>query len=142
MKKTTGKSPTEYAKKGMNQNHGEFEDEFPFFSECIEYAKQIVDHQNLNAENIDDLLTIMAIDNESESVLEYIEEKSSKEQLQIIIELGITHNLMGARWQVAELIYRTNVPNAIELLNVLKRDPCEYVSRRANNCLSLIETST
>ena len=142
MEKNFGKSPKEYAEKGMNQNHGEFEDAFPLFAECITYAKYIVDSDTLEADKLDDLLTIMAFDNESENVLEYIEEKSYGKQVQRIIELGVTHIQMGARWQIAELIYRTNDPNAEKLLNVLKNDPHEYVSRRAENCLSLIETST
>jgi len=138
MERTIGKSQEEYAKNGMNQNHGEFEDEYPLFEECITYAKYIVDSGTLETEKINDLLTIMAFDNESENVLEYIEEKSTGKQLQKIIELGVTHIQMGTRWQIAELIYRTNNPNAWELLNVLKNDSHKYVSQRANNCIQLL----
>jgi len=142
MENTIGKLPQEYAEKGMNQNLGEFEDEFPFFEECITYAKEIVDCHTLDKSKIDDLITVMAFDNESENVLEYIEENSSKKQIQMIIEQGVVHLQSQARLQVAELIYRTKFQNATELLNKLKNDSNEYVSRRANNCLILLEIET
>ena len=64
--KWANKSSEEYGKSGMNQNKGEFEDDFPLFENLITYAKTIVDNNEIEPNLIDDLLNIMALDNESE----------------------------------------------------------------------------
>lgn len=53
----------------------------------------------------------MALDNESESVLDYFEDNSSEEQLQKIIEQGVSHLYSNARWQISELLYRRKPEN-------------------------------
>ena len=59
----------EYARIGMNQNKGEYEDQFPLFDEMIAYARAVVDDVGTDDSDLDDLLTIMALDNEAETVL-------------------------------------------------------------------------
>lgn len=136
-----GKSPEEYALEGMNQKNGEFEDEYPEFEKLLFYARKIVDSNKVDCSSIDELITIMALDNESESILDYIEERSSSEQLIKIIERGVSHLQPNARWQVAELIFRRFSPNYVDYLTQLSNDKHLYVKKRALNCLECIKNS-
>ena len=74
----------EYAVDGLSQLSGNCEDDFPLFSELLVSAESIVKNEYIDNEHIDDLLTIMALDNEAEHVLELIESDSSEKQLQYI----------------------------------------------------------
>ena len=132
----------EYSKKGITQIHGNYEDNFPKINELIEHGKKIVD-DNLTSDNdIDDLLTIMGIDNEAEEIMEYIEENSSDEQINRLIYIGINHPLYNARWQVAELLYRRKPQRYAEFLKILSSDSNMYVRKRAMNCLELLSDNS
>lgn len=139
--KWSNKTPEEYATHGMNQNKGEFEDNFPLFEDLLEYSKELVDNNTLDCFLIDDLITIMALDNESESVLDYIENNSSQEQLQKIIEQGVSHLYSNARWQISELLYRRKPKNFQSYLFKLSTDKNSYVRKRAQNCIESIKES-
>ena len=130
----------EYAAKGLSQLNGIFEDDFPLFSDLLSYAELIVKNEYIDNEHIDDLLTIMAIDNEAEHVLELIESDSSEKQLQYIISAGIKHPLYETRWQLAELICRRKPNNFDSLLQTLVDDSNPYVKKRAVNCLKRIKS--
>ena len=128
----------EYSKKGITQIHGNYEDDFPKINELIEYGKKIV-ADNLTSDNyIDDLLTIMGIDNEAEEIMEYIEENSSDEQIKRLVSIGINHPLHDARWQVAELLYRRKPQRYAKFLEILSSDSDMYVRKRAMNCIKMI----
>ena len=128
----------EYSKKGISQLNGNYEDNFPKINELIEHAKKIVD-DNLTSDNdMDDLLTIMGIDNEAEEIMEYIEENSSDEQINRLIYIGINHPLHDARWQVAELLYRRKPQRYADFLKILSSDSNMYVRKRAMNCIEMI----
>ncbi len=126
----------EYAVNGIPQLNGSCEDNFPLFSELLSYAELIVKNDFVDKRHIDDLLTIMAIDNEAESVLDLIESDSSDYQLEQIISLGITHPLFETRWQVAELIYRRQPIQYVSYLHELSKDSHPYVKKRAMNCIN------
>ena len=112
---------------------------YPQYNELLELAKSIVDSGTTDHEKICDLLTIMAIDNESESVLEYIQHFSSIVQLNAIIDIGISHMQKAARWQTAELIFQKKVKNYMFYLENLKNDSDEYVRKRASNLLCKLQ---
>ena len=139
--KWSKKTPEEYAVNGMDQNKGEFEDDFPLFEDLLSYSKEIVNNNILDCFRIDELITIMALDNESESVLDYIEDNSSEEQLQMIIEQGVSHVHSNARWQISELLYRRRPKNYQDYLFKLSMDKHSYVRNRTQNCIELIKTS-
>ncbi len=134
-------SPLEYAILGMNQCNGEFEDEFPFFEEMILYAIEAVDKNIIDKSVCSEVITIMAFDNESERVLDYIVEKSSNEQVLKIIEYGIVSSFFNARWQIAELAFRRKPEGFMECLLKLSQDCHPYVRKRATNCIKLQEKS-
>ena len=123
----------EYARIGMNQNKGEYEDQFPLFDEMIAYARTVVDNVVTDDSDLDDLLTIMALDNEAETVLDYVEGNSTADQFDKIIALGLKHVQPHARWQIAELLYRRKPKNYMELLYVLSQDEHPSVRQRAQN---------
>lgn len=126
----------EYASQGISQVSGSVEDDFPHFNELLACAEKIVKEDLTSADSIKDLLDIMAIDNEAESVLELIVEESSERQLNCIISVGMTHQLFEARWQLAELIYRRKPRGYEYLLFRLSEDTHPYVKKRASNCIS------
>ena len=132
-----GKSKEEYAQNGVDQRII-YEDDFPFFEELIDYSRDIVDFDVLSTEEIECLLTIMALDNEAEYVLEYIEMHSSEKQLDLLIEFGINCTYYQARWQIAELLYRRKPSKYLEKLTFLSHDSNFVVSSRAKNLLELI----
>lgn len=134
-----GKTPEQYANEGVAQIDGSEECDFPYFSKLIKHAQDIVKNNLRFDESIDELLTVMALDNESESLLEYIEEYSSNEQLEQIIQLGLIHLQSEARWQIAELLYRRKPKNYRQYLSELACDSHWYVRKRANNCIELLK---
>jgi hypothetical protein len=131
--------PESYAEYGFDKNSGVFEDDFPLFDELCEYAKKLVDNNSLELIAINDLLEILAIDNESENVIEYIEENSSEDQLNLIIANGIIHRFYHTRWQIAELIFRRQPDNAKEKISELLIDNHSYVRKRAKNLIDLLK---
>ena len=134
-----GKSEEKYGTEGVPQIYGREECDFPFFEDLLEYAKSIVDFGIMSDKEINDLFTIMAIDNESENTLDYIETHSSEEQLNKLISVGIEHIQYEGRWQLAELIYRRKVKNYENFLLFLSNDTNEVVSSRAKNLLLLLK---
>ncbi|MBQ9070594.1 MAG: hypothetical protein IJY23_04520 [Clostridia bacterium] len=131
----TGTTPEQYDSKGAHQSYGVDECNFPLFSELITYAKHIVDDGLISINEIDDLMTIMALDNESESVLEYAIENATDLQISSMCEIGINHQLYHARWQLAELICIKKPKNYTHYLSVLSNDKHPYVRNRAINCI-------
>ena len=127
-----GTTPEIYAQTGVGNNvsviylegrgdityHAE-ECDFLYFEELICGAKKIIDENIMDDVAIDQLLTIMALDNGAELVREYIEDKSTHEQFEKIIHKGIYHMQSEARWQIAELIYRKRPEGYIEYLQIL-----------------------
>lgn len=129
-----------YAIDGILQSSDYCEENFPFFSDLLAYAELIVKNDFIDNERIDDLLTVMALDNEVECVLELIESDSSEKQLQYIISAGIKHPLFETRWQLAELICRKKPDGYVSLLQILSNDFHPYVKKRAINCLERIKS--
>ena len=132
----SGMTPEKYSTEGMNQNKGKFEDEFPFFQELISYAIDLINNNALDEVSVDEIIIIMALDNECENVLEYIVDNSSDEQTKRIIEYGIGHSQYNARWQIAELIFRRRSTDFWRYLSKLSLDNHPYVRRRALNLIN------
>ena len=80
----------------------------------------------------------MAIDNECENISSMLEEHV--EVAYLIIEYGHCYYQHQARWQVADLIVKTNMLRGAEFLKqMIMNDEDKYVQRRA--LLSLYELS-
>ena len=137
-----GKTPEQYAEGGIEYVYNHMEFDYPRFCELEEYAKSIVDCDAKTEEEIDDLLVIMALDNESEHILEYIEENSSEEQFRIIVEAGTKHMQYHARWQLCELLYRRKPAGFMDKLMKLACDKHWYVRKRAENVINCLMGET
>jgi len=130
-----GITPMEYACHGILAfDKGVEECDFPNFWELLQYAQKIVNEDHLDENKIDELITIMALDNEGEHTLSYIEEYSSKKQLSQIIDMGIVHCQPEARWQIAELLYRCQPERFLLYLSQMTKDEHPCVQKRAWNC--------
>ena len=132
-------TPEEYAQ-GIHDKI--IEDDFDHFVSLIAYAKEIINKNLLSVNDLDDLITIMALDHEAETVLEYIEKNSSNEQLEQIVSLGTVHLQPEARWQIAELIFRRKPQNDMNKLRFLAKDHDPYVKKRAQNCIDTLESTS
>lgn len=129
------KTPEQYAMCELQYIYNHMEYDYPEYQALIDFATQVVDNNTKNEDDIYDLLTIMALDNESENILDYIEDNSTDEQIQIIIKLGMSHLQPHARWQIAELLYRRKPKDYLCNLIILSIDNNSYVSQRALNCI-------
>lgn len=81
---------------------------------------------------VDDILYVLAMDNENENILDFIVEYCNDEQIYIIISYGYIYSFFEARWQIAEIIKRRYLTQYEKYLNYLKNDDNLYVRKRAN----------
>ena len=129
-------TPDQYAQNGIDTLTNTEESDYPHFEDLINYAQTIIDQIECSDEELEDVLLIMALDNEDEDVLDYIQTHCSESRLERLIRLGISYYQPEARWQIALLICRRKISNAKELLELLSHDIHPYVRRRALNCLN------
>lgn len=131
--KWIGKSPQEYAEYGIDYRsyYDRVEVKFPKFEKLKNYAFEIVDKNINSKDELNDLLTIMALDNEQQGILDYIEEHSSNEQLEKLVKIGLFHLQKEARSQLCVLIFRRRPTDYKSSLLILSKDIKESVKRRA-----------
>lgn len=91
----------------------------------------LINH-SLTAKDIDAFLMCMAIDSESECILDACKEYANKEFLQTLISFGVNFPQAQTRWQIAELL-RADIPDKNKYLEVLLCDQHPYVRKRAYN---------
>lgn len=135
-----GISPEEYARNGMDYRSEKQEFYYPQFEQLLAYTEEIIAKKYPTNEEIEDLLTIMALDNETENVLNILEEKLTEDSLICVIETGLYHLQPNARWQLSELIYRRRPTQCFKYLNQLATDSHYYVKQRAKNVLTYLKT--
>ncbi len=107
--------------------------EYPNWTRLIEETKLAISNlSNSNSSLViyKNILTVMALDNEAEEILDYFETYNSVE-LDKVIDFGIDHPLSDARWQIAELIGRKKEKTYLPYLELLIKDSNTYVERRA-----------
>ena len=132
-------TPKEYSKSEKLYLDGIFEDDYPQMDELLSFAKHIVSENDLDKNNIEDLITVLALDNESEELLDFIKANSSYEQLNVIVNIGLSSIQPNARWQIAMLITERKPPKYREMLLVLSKDENEYVAKRAKHCICFLD---
>lgn len=126
-------SPQEYAQKSMQTDLEEYM--FPDWDNLITKAERIIQKPYSNNEVVDMILTVIALDNENEDVLDFISSNGSNDFVNTIIERCIIHLQPHARWQCAELIRRRKPKNGQRILIKLLSDSDEYVRKRAQIAL-------
>lgn len=107
---------------------------FPRLTEMRELC-YVCEMELRSASEAEDYLTCMALDNEEENILDHCAENAPDEFVERIAQASLKHPQWHARWQVAELLGRRNIPQREIFLRNLIQDPHPYVRRRAENAL-------
>ncbi len=131
----------EYSKSGMSTAKGKQEFEFPDFDNMIIYAKNLLNKNPLSQDDVNDFLTVMALDNENEDVLDYAVRYATAEQIRQLANTCIMFKQPHAKWQMAELVFRTKIEGYCDYLHLLSADSDEYVRKRANHCIKQLHTN-
>ena len=126
--KWSKKTPNEYSK---NRGNGEWETEYPNWEKLLITLGQAIHRLNDNYEfkTAELLIQGLAIDNESELVLDKIEKELIDKNT--FVEQVIDSNQPQAKWQIAELLGNIKLKNATSFLKILTEDTNKYVKRRA-----------
>ena len=132
-------TPEDYANRGIPLTSDKAPFNYPLYDKLIAYAEQLLQNKNLTREELSDFLTIMALDNETEDILDYATDNATESQLQQILQYGMNFSQSEARWQLAELAYRRRPRGYLEYLRTLYRDTNSYVRKRARNCLEYLD---
>ncbi len=127
-------TPELYAKQSREKDLEEYM--FPYWDDLLNEAEKAISASSLDNKTIDQILTVMAFDNENEDLLDYIISNGTDVFISRLIEAGIHHCQPQARWQCAELIRQKKPHNYKEYLKELMQDSDNYVRQRANNALS------
>lgn len=134
--KWAGMTVEEYEAKAASDivTQDEWEGNYPYWKD-LERAfdeELLVYNDTPNEESANLILQALAIDNESEIMLNKIEtELTSGPQSQLIM-IGSEFILSNARWQIADLLKEVDVPNKIDvLIKMIVSDKNKYVKRRA-----------
>jgi len=128
-----GCSEIEYSKK----QHPDLEEYmYPQWTELLECAKLEIMKCNTEKQSVDAVLDVLALDNEREELLDYIEENASDDYIDILCKLGLSHKQSNSRWQIAELLGRRDIKKNDLMLSFLLKDHDYYVRKRALNVLT------
>ena len=115
----------------------EWEGEYPGWprleSEVKSLILQLNKSKEFDSDAVQDVLTVLAIDNESEGILESIQSSvSNNELINKLIEETRNFKSYHARWQIVELIKESAIPDkASKLKWFALNDSDKYVQRRA-----------
>ncbi len=107
--------------------------DYPNFEAMIQCVEKEILKENKEIKTIDLILTVLALDNEAENILDFMVENLSEEYLQVIVTYGWNHMQPHTRWQIAELLFRRQLPNYKEVLYLMLKDENEYVRKRVAN---------
>ena len=105
---------------------------YPEFDElrgrCIRMINSVVSDEELT-----DILTCIALDNEEEIVLDALKNTNNMDFVERLVKISISHLQPNARWQIAELLCFCKFPARDGYLRSLCADENEYVKKRARN---------
>lgn len=125
----------QYAVEGMDPGSDEAEFMFPKYTELLEYGEMLISRKEYSDDNMEEILMILALDNETEDILYILENKFPDAFLTQLIERGIGFPQPSARWQIAELTYRRKPEGYQKYLRKLAEDSHSYVRKRATNAM-------
>ena len=97
-------------------------------------------YKNWTDKEINNLLYIIARDNECNSIIELLSEKPKT--LEFIAKEGLNFSSHDTKWQIVEMLYKLdNKSEAEQLLEQYIKQNIEYVSRMAIKSLGLLKSS-
>ena len=88
--------------------------------------------------DMDCLLTMMALDDETEDVLDCLTAQGDELLISVLTHAGLHSIFPQARWQCAELLGRRSIPDGMALLRQYANDRDAYVAKRARNAMKAI----
>lgn len=131
-------TPEEYIKKIENccvpNNIEEFL--FPHWGKLLKQAEASILNDCLDDSAVDNVLIVMALDNENEDILDYIVDNASPMYIKKIVLKGMHTPFSHARWQIAEILGRRKPLGWKDHLLMLCADKNHYVAKRAYNVLN------
>lgn len=124
-----GISRQEYLRRSVSVEFEEYM--FPKWSFLINETFHAISREDMCI--IPSIMEVMALDNESENVLDYLSENATSSFLDNIYMRLPECSFHHARWQGAELIQRRPTTVGKEILYCLISDENSYVKKRAQN---------
>ena len=112
---------------------------YPLFDHMILCAKGTAHMKEISAEDVENFLTVLALDHEAENLLDWLKYHASVSFIQRIVECGVHHIQPNARWQIAELLRVRDVSCRYDYLHLLEIDEDSYVQKRAQNSLAYLQ---
>ncbi len=113
---------------------------YPLFDHMILCAKGTAHMKEISAEDVENFLTVLALDHEAENLLDWLKYHASVSFIQRIVECGVHHIQPNARWQIAELLRVKGIQNRDYYLHLLQKDNNAYVQRRTRSTLNFLDS--
>lgn len=104
---------------------------YKYYERLINFTENIIEYLEVDSSFINDIMYILAIDNEVENIMNYIIENCNDKQIELIISIGYNYYLSDTRWQIAEIIKSRYLPKYEKYLDALRNDDNSYVRQRA-----------
>lgn len=101
---------------------------FPKWDELLHCTEQQILENCIN----EDVLTVLALDNEREEILDFIADSATDFQIEELAKKALSFPLWNARWQVAEILKRRDTSFSEKYLRLYQNDPVEGVRCRAS----------
>ena len=102
------------------------------------HGKRKFERTGLFRADMDCLLTMMALDDETEDVLDCLTAQGDELLISVLTHAGLRSIFPQARWQCAELLGRRSIPDGMALLRQYANDRDAYVAKRARNAMKAI----
>ena len=134
-----GMTPEEYACKGPDLLNSKAEFNFPDFDRFYCCCVDIFDNDRISLEDINNILIMMALDNETEDILDLCCDKLPDQYVDVFITMGIQSIQFHTRWQIAEFIRRRKPLLWKSYLSKLIDDCHPYVRKRAKNSFDYLQ---
>ena len=115
-----------------DRRHGEWECDYKHWPQLLDAAITAIDQhagRELSPDVAEDLLYVLARDNESESVREHLVQ--NPDVLSALAGYATKSLDADAKWQIAVSVADTQLPDGAELIRPFLNDEDEYVRRRS-----------
>ena len=111
---------------------------FPEWEKMLDEVCSLIKRGGLFPADMDCLLTMMALDDETEDVLDCLTAQGDELLISVLTHAGLRSIFPQARWQCAELLGRRSIPDGMALLRQYANDRDAYVTKRARNAMKAI----
>ena len=111
---------------------------FPEWEKMLDEVCSLIKRGGLFPADMDCLLTMMALDDETEDVLDCLTARGDELLISVLTHAGLRSIFPQARWQCAKLLGRRSIPDGMALLRQYANDRDAYVTKRARNAMKAI----